>query len=89
MAVQYQIDGNVFREITTNWFCASINEFLIKVRQVDTDQIGNTVEHFQLNDGRVFMRLVPNSRAVDVPKASNTRPQTMLPKIGDSITQPR
>jgi hypothetical protein len=89
MAVQYQIDGNVFCEITTNWLCASVNEFLIKARQLDTDQTGNTVEHFQLNDGRVFTRLVPNSRVADVPKTSNTRPQNMLPKIGDSITQPR
>jgi hypothetical protein len=89
MAVQYQVDGNVLLEIKTNWLCASINEFLIKARQLDTDQAGNTIEYFQLNDSRVFTRLVPNSRAVDVPKANNTRPQTLLPKMGDSITQSR
>ena len=89
MAVQYQIDGNVFREITTNWFCASVNEFLIKARQLDTDQGGNTVEYFQLNDSRVFTRQIPVPEVLDVPKVSNPRPQSILPKIGDSLTQPR
>ena len=90
MAVKYQIDGNIFFEITTNWLCASINEFLIKARQLDTDQAGNTVEHFQLNDGRVFTRLVPNPRAADVPKASNSRPRNIRSAIHEqSLTQPR
>jgi hypothetical protein len=70
MAVQYQVDGNVFLEIKTNWLCASVNEFLIKARQLDTDQAGNTVEYLQLNDNRVFTREVPSPQALDVPKAS-------------------
>jgi hypothetical protein len=89
MTVQYQIDGNIFYEIKNNWLCASVNQFLVKARQVDIDQTGNTVEHVQLNDGRVFTRLVSNSRAVDVRKTSNTRPQNILPTMGDSITRPR
>jgi hypothetical protein len=88
MTVKYQVDGNVFREITTNWFCASVNQFLIKARQVDVDQTGNTVEHFQLNDGRIFKRLI-NSRTVDTHKTSNARPQTTRSTMSDSITQPR
>ena len=48
MTVKYQIDGDIFLEITTNWLCPTINEFLIKARQFSTDQAGNTVEHLQL-----------------------------------------
>ena len=70
MAVQYQVDGNVFFEIKTNWLCASVNEFLIKARQLDTDQAGNTIEYFQLNDSRVFTREVPAPLALNAPKVS-------------------
>ena len=87
MAVQYQVDGNTFWEITTNWFSAHVSEFLIKARRLDTDQAGNTIEYFQLNDGRVFTRLIPSAQAVDVPKASNTSPRNMRPAIGEhSVT---
>jgi hypothetical protein len=80
MAVQYQIDGDIFREIKTNWLCASINEFLIKARQLDTTQAGGTVEYFQLNDGRIFTRLVPISQVVDNKGFSN-RPRNMQPSL--------
>jgi hypothetical protein len=86
MAVKYQIDGNIFLEINTNWLCASINEFLIKARQLDTDLAGNTVEHVQLNDGRIFTRLVSSPKAV----ASKSRPQNIRQAIHEqSLTQPR
>jgi hypothetical protein len=70
MTVQYQVDGNIFFEIKTNWLCASVNEFLIKARQLDTDQAGNTIEYFQLNDSRVFTREVPAPQALNTPKVS-------------------
>jgi hypothetical protein len=88
MAVQYEIDGNVFREITTSWLCAYVKEFLIKARQIDTNQAGDTVEHVQLNDGRVFTRLVGNTQSVNVSKASNTLLWNTR-TIDRSITQPR
>jgi hypothetical protein len=47
MAVQYQVDGNIFSEITTNWLCAHVREFLIKARQLGTDQAGNAVEYLR------------------------------------------
>ena len=81
MAVQYQVDGNIFLEITTNWLCAYAREFLIKARQFDTDQAGNTIEHLQLNDGRMFTRLVPGPRAVHISKVTNTRPRNTQPSI--------
>ncbi|MFZ5912523.1 MAG: hypothetical protein ACOYYU_21165 [Chloroflexota bacterium] len=64
MKVRYQVDGDIFREISTNWLCAYVNEYLIKARRFATDQAGNPVEHFQLNDGRVFTRLVSEPQAV-------------------------
>ena len=74
MAVRYQIDGDIFREITPHWLCASINEFLIKVRKTDVDQTGATVEHLQLNDGRIFTRLIALSPICgQFPGISNSR----------------
>ncbi len=81
MTIQYQVDGNIFLEITTNWLCAYANEFLIKARQFDTDQAGNTIEHFQSNDGRVFTRLVPGPRTLSTPKEFNLRPRNMQTAI--------
>jgi hypothetical protein len=90
MAVQYQVDGNVFLEIKTNWLCASVNEFFIKARQLDTDQAGNTIEYFQLNDSRVFTREVPAPQALDISKVSKIQlwdSRTLLHE--HSATQPR
>lgn len=89
MAVRYQIDGDIFREITPHWLCASINEFLIKFRKTDVDQTGATVEHLQLNDGRVFTRLIPCPQSADVPKDSNSRRRNVRLAIEQSLTQPR
>ncbi len=91
MAVKYQIDGNIFLEINTNWFCASVNEFLIKARQLDTDLAGNTVEHVQLNDGRIFTRLVSSPKAVEVATTSRSpHLQSVRQALHEqSLTQPR
>mgnify|MGYP001566466690 CR=1 FL=1 len=89
MAVRYQIDGDIFREITPHWLCASINEFLIKVRKTDVDQTGATVEHLQLNDGRIFTRLIPCPQSVDIPRDSNSRRRNVRLAIEHSLTQPR
>jgi len=58
MSVKYQLDGDIFREITANWLCANVKEYLVKARMVETDQAGNIIENFQLNDGRVFTRQI-------------------------------
>jgi hypothetical protein len=89
MAVQYQVDGNIFSEITTNWLCAHVREFLIKARQLGTDQAGNAVEYFQLNDGRVFTRLVPGPQATNIPQTHTPRLRNTQPVVirEHSITQ--
>jgi len=90
MAVKYQVDGNVFLEIKTNWLCAFVNEFLIQARQLDTDQAGNTIEYLQLNDSRVFTRQVPSPQTLDVPQVSNSHLWDSCPIIRErSVTQPR
>ncbi len=92
MSVKYEVDGNVFREITEKWPFAYVKEYLIKARVVETDPAGNTTESFRLNDGRCFSRLVAGPRS-EAMKKSNTRPRhSPMPalRVGDqSITQPR
>jgi hypothetical protein len=58
MSVKYQIDGDIFQEITVKWLFAYVREFLIQKRTYETDQAGNLIEYFQLNDGRIFSKLV-------------------------------
>ena len=69
MSIKYQLDGDIFREITTNWLCANVKEYLVKARVVETDHAGNIIENFQLNDGRVF------TRQIQTPQFSNTNRQ--------------
>ena len=88
MAIKYQVDGDIFREITTNWLCASINEFLIKIRKTELDQDGAVIEFLQLNDGRVFSRPVPVTQAVNASRY-NTRMRNTRLAIHDAITQSR
>jgi hypothetical protein len=82
MSVQYQIDGNIFREITSHWLCASVKESLIKARQTDA---ANAVEYVQLSDGRVFSRSMQAHQTVNVPKAS----ARLWSARSESLTQPR
>ena len=62
MSVKYEIDGDIFREMSGNWLAVRVKEFLIKARKIETDQDGNVSEYFQLNDGRIFTRQVPASQ---------------------------
>jgi hypothetical protein len=80
MAVQYEIDGDIFREMTINWLCACTKEFLIKARQFDTNQ---AVEYVQLNDGRVFTRMIANARTGNVSRPSNTHLRNGQPATHD------
>ena len=89
MAVKYQIDGEIFQEITTNWLCAFVEEFLIKIRKTDTDQSGNAIEYLQLNDGRVFERSVPSFQCAEVSRNSNTRLRNTRTAIREPLSQPR
>jgi len=63
MDVKYQVDGDIFREITGNWLCAFVKEFVIVARTSETDHAGNTIEYFKLNDGRVFSREIQAAHA--------------------------
>lgn len=58
MAIKYEVDGDIFREIDEKFLVAHVNEYLIKARVLQTDAAGNKVEFFQLNDGRCFSRIV-------------------------------
>ena len=88
MAVRYQVDGNIFREINPNWLCVSIGEFFIKARRIATDQTGNTVEYLQLNDGRIFERQMPSFQSAEVPRESHHRLGNMQPALCEqSLTQ--
>lgn len=81
MTVQYQINGDVFSEITTSWLCVHTRDFLIKARQFDTDQSGNVIEHVQLNDGRVFTRTASAPLAVNIPEDTLPRLQNTQPAL--------
>ncbi|MBI5839347.1 MAG: hypothetical protein HZB19_04530 [Chloroflexi bacterium] len=78
MPKKYEVDGNIFREITEKWPFAYVSEFLIKARALETDQAGNKVELMQLNDGRVFSRAVPEQQASIVPAKSHA--QARMPR---------
>lgn len=90
MPVKYEVDGDIFREISENWLFANVREFLIRARRSETDRAGNKVESLQLNDGRIFTRVVGNTRFVTA--ASKTVPSEarMTAILVDrSATQPR
>lgn len=63
MSVKYQVDGDIFQEIAEKWPYAYVREFLIIKRAYGIDQAGNSIEYFQLNDGRIFCRPVSAPRA--------------------------
>jgi hypothetical protein len=89
MAVQYQIDGDIFREINTHWLYALVSESLIKAHQVDADQTGNSIEYFQLDDGRVFSREVPIPQSIDVSQDAGTCLRNMRSAIREPLSQSR
>ena len=63
MSVKYQVDGDIFQEIVEKWLSVHVREFLIIKRTYETDQTGNRIENFQLNDGRIFSRHVLSPQA--------------------------
>ena len=93
MPIKYEVDGNIFREINENWLVASVNEYLIQAREIKTDRLGNKIEMFQLNDGRVFTRLVALSYAASAYSESKTHPglsyQAPRRATDQALTQPR
>ena len=79
MAIKYEVDGNIFREINEKWPFAYVSEYLIKARQFQIDQAGNKVEVFQLNDGRIFSRPVPEHVRSAARRDTNTQPRIPYP----------
>ena len=77
MSVKYQINGDIFQEIAEKWLFAYVREFLITKRVYETDQAGSVIEYFQLNDGRIFSRLVS---APQVDAASKSKIHTRAPR---------
>ncbi|HLO16319.1 MAG TPA: hypothetical protein VK206_15915 [Anaerolineales bacterium] len=78
MAIKYEIDGDIFREINEKFLVAYVNEYLIKARVLQMDAAGNEVEFFQLNDGRCFSRIITphrESAVVREPTLPSTIPQ--------------
>jgi hypothetical protein len=75
MGMKYEVDGNIFREINEKWPFAYVSEFLIKARAIQTDEAGNRIEVFQLNDGRCFSRLAPVQQKRFIFSESNTQPR--------------
>jgi len=90
MPIKYEIDGNVFREIRENWLSAYVREFLVLARRLETDQAGNEIESFQLNDGRIFRRALGNARsAVSTSRTIPSRTRMTAIRADHSVTQPR
>jgi len=73
MPVKYQIDGDIFQEITENWLYVYVKEYKIKARMVETDQVGNIIENFQINDGRVFTRQIQKSNLENAGEAEEAK----------------
>jgi hypothetical protein len=93
MSIKYQVDGNIFREITEKWLCANVNEYLIKARRIDTDSAGNKIENYLLNDGRMFIKMLTGQQASSVMEESKSHlmpTHRAVPGLrNQSITQPR
>lgn len=78
MSIKYEIDGDIFREMSGSWLYVRVKEYLITARKIETDQDGNISEYFQLNDGRVFTRQIPAPKSSD---AKTTQAQTSMPQL--------
>lgn len=74
MAIKYEVDGDIFREINEKWLVAYVQEFLIKARAIETDAAGNKIELLQLNDGRLFSRSISRRPVVSIVREPNTQP---------------
>jgi hypothetical protein len=93
MSIKYQVDGNIFREITEKWLCANVSEYLIKARGIETDSAGNKIENYLLNDGRMFSKVLTGQQASNVMGESRSHlklARRAAPGLGNqSLTQPR
>jgi len=90
MTVKYQVDGDVFREITEKWPFAYVSEFLIRSRRLFTDRSGNKIESFQISDGRIFTRRVVGMQSLDGNNGTRVALPLSMAAVGEqSITQPR
>jgi len=93
MSIKYQVDGNIFREITEKWLCADVSEYLIKARRIETDSAGNKIEKYLLNDGRIFTKMLTGQQVSNVTGESKSHLKSahrVAPGLGkQSITQPR
>ena len=91
MSIKYQVDGNIFREITEKWLCANVSEYLIKARRIETDSAGNEIENYLLNDGRMFSKVRQQASNVMGESRSYLQPaRRAAPGLGNqSLTQPR
>ena len=93
MSIKYQVDGNIFREITEKWLCANVSEYLIKARRIETDSAGNKIENYLLNDGRMFTKVLTGQQASNVTgetKSHLNPARRVVSSLGNqSITQPR
>ena len=78
MEVKYQVEGDIFQEITGNWLFAFVKEYVIVARSIEKNQAGNTIEYFKLNDGRVFTREIQASHVVDPEDANESSPLIRL-----------
>lgn len=72
MAIKYEVDGNIFREIEVKFLAAYVKEYLITARAIQTDSAGNKVELFQLNDGRCFSRTLAPHRKTAIARESTS-----------------
>ena len=93
MSIKYQVDGNIFREITEKWPFANVSEYLIKARGIETDSAGNEIENYLLNDGRMFSKVLTVQKVSNVMGESKSHLQParrVVPVLGtQSMTQPR
>jgi hypothetical protein len=78
MAVKYEIDGDIFREINVKFLAAYVNEYLITARATQLDAAGNKREFFQLNDGRWFSRALTPPRKAAI--ATKSIPRAGIPQ---------
>lgn len=88
MTVKYQVDGDIFREITEKWPFAYVREFLIRSRRLSTDRAGNKIESFQISDGRIFTRRIMGMQSVDGNSGARMALPLSMAAVGEQ-TQPR
>ena len=88
MSVKYEVDGNIFREMNGNWLAVRVKEYLIVARKVEKDQAGNVSEYFQLNDGRVFTRLIsaPSASGANASQTQMSMPRLAMKKWDEVST---